>query len=998
MPRSLKIILAVVGIFALLVVGAALAGHYIVSRQDNQFLRQKIEARTLAATGFQLQVLGPMELPYSLIPSVVFRDVRLNNPEYEGERNLLEAEELRIQFALIPLLKGEVVVYESSMYFVNINLEVDEEGNENWITGGQSGAKAGLPAQIAVHTVDSHQLNISYTNLETGMQFQGSIDDINIRAPLFDDQIQVTMRAEYAATPIEVSGRLGSSKDILHGNPFPIDLDIDIYDVDIDVSGRVDRIEDGEFSDLLLRLDVQGGDLRELEGLAGQSLPETKRFSATTALSLDAESIVISNLFAEIAWLDSEVGLAGDIGSIETLSGIDMTVAISGNDATDISNFHEISWLPDTDAYDLSGTVRGNWPSLELTDVRLHLELDDIVADVAGAVTDIAELGGFDLEVSVRGRDLSDWIGVSGLSLPHTQSYQGDGRINGAWPGLSLSAANATLQREGIRVDLSGGIDDLSELAGLDIGILANGEDLAGIPELSEFEPLQTDAFDLDARLTGNTKALSARVNSASAVHGSHTVTLSGEIGELFDLSALKLQVQVNGKNLAELNDVFGLSVPPTDIYRMSADLYSNANQIAASNISVDGEMPGASFEIRGRVGRILDLHDVDLQISAVTEDLSSLNRYVNFRLPVSEPVEVSGQLRGTAPDVRLDDFTLRSGESLVKGSIGVRMGERLSVEGSVSSGVLDLSPYLVAIREEEEQSRPGDDRLFSEKPIDLSFFDHFDAHVTLDNLELFVAGPKAHVDQATITLDEGSLLIEPLLLTRNDATFSGHFRVEKQDVPRYQLDMSIENMDLVTFLRDIRVQEFSEGRFDLALDLHSSGTSVRELASNLDGNVAAFVSEARIPQVSTTLRTVDVVFELLPWIKRREDVTVNCAISQVDVSKGMATVNLLYLDSIQMTLVGGGTINLQDERLDLRFAPRPKKRKFLAHNIDITMKGSLAEPRLASAGAAKWAATSYGKYALIGPLGLLVPTSWSKKHPCVGSLQEFRQQQAEAQ
>ena len=298
-------------------------------------------------------------------------------------------------------------------------------------------------------------------------------------------------------------------------NPFPIDLDIDIYDVDIDVSGRVDRIEDGEFSDLLLRLDVQGEDLRELEGLAGQSLPETKRFSATTTLSLDAESIVISNLFAEIAWLDNEVELAGDIGSIETLSGIDMTVAISGSDATDISVFYELQWLPETDAYNLSGMVRGDWPSLggELTDVRLHLEQDDIVADAAGAVMDIAELGGFDLEVSVRGGDLGDWGGVSGLPLPHTQSYQGDGRINGAWPGLSLSAANATLQREGIRVDLSGRIADLSDLSGLDIGIRANGEDLAGIPELSEFEPLQTDAFDLDARLTGNTKTLSARVN-----------------------------------------------------------------------------------------------------------------------------------------------------------------------------------------------------------------------------------------------------------------------------------------------------------------------------------------------------------------------------------------------------------------------------------------------------------------------------------------------------
>ena len=141
MPRLLKITLSLVGIIILLVVGAALTAHVIVSRQDHQFLRQQIEARTLAATGFQLQVLGPLELPYSLIPSVIFHDIRLINPEYEGEHNLLEAEEMRIQFALIPLLKGEVVVYESSLSFVNINLEVDEEGNENWITGGQVRSK-----------------------------------------------------------------------------------------------------------------------------------------------------------------------------------------------------------------------------------------------------------------------------------------------------------------------------------------------------------------------------------------------------------------------------------------------------------------------------------------------------------------------------------------------------------------------------------------------------------------------------------------------------------------------------------------------------------------------------------------------------------------------------------------------------------------------------------------------------------------------------------------
>ena len=135
-----------------------------------------------------------------------------------------------------------------------------------------------------------------------------------------------------------------------------------------------------------------------------------------------------------------------------------------------------------------------------------------------------------------------------------------------------------------------------------------------------------------------------------------------------------------------------------------------------------------------------------------------------------------------------------------------------------------------------------------------------------------------------------------------------------------------------------------------------------------------------------------------MPWVQRRDDLVVSCGISQVDFSQGLATINLLYVDFRQLTMIGGGTANLRDETLDLRFAPRPKKRKFLAHNIDITMRDSLADPTIATAGATKAAATAYGKYALMGPFGLLVPTSFSKTHPCVGSLQEYRAQEAEAE
>ncbi len=164
---------------------------------------------------------------------------------------------------------------------------------------------------------------------------------------------------------------------------------------------------------------------------------------------------------------------------------------------------------------------------------------------------------------------------------------------------------------------------------------------------------------------------------------------------------------------------------------------------------------------------------------------------------------------------------------------------------------------------------------------------------------------------------------------------------------------------------------------------------------ANLNGEFAAFVSEARIPDTSLSLRSIDILMGMMPWMKRREDLIVNCAISRVDVDDGIVNVRILYLDSAQMRMAGVGTIDLRNERLDLRLAPRARRSRILAHNIDLLVKGPFVEPKISSVGAGKAIAADYGKYVLLGPYGLLVPTGRSKKHPCVGSLQEFRQQQA---
>jgi uncharacterized protein involved in outer membrane biogenesis len=327
--RRTKITLIVVFALVATLAAVAVAAHVLISRQDHELIKRELASRVQASTGFDLQINGSFELPYSLLPTVVLEDIVLNNPGFNGENNLLEAEELRIKFAVMPLLRGEILVHESSMSSVDLNLEVSEEGRSNWISG-ESGGSIGLPAQFAVHEVDLDDIRLSYTNLQTGVAFDGRIDELSLQAPIFSDQIRVESLVELAGTPIEISGTLGSTENILSGNAFPIVLDIDIHDIDIALNGQVDKIENGDINGFLLRLAAEGDDLREIEKLFGASVPETKRFSVVTVLSILDGVLSASNIFADISWLDSELELAGDIADIRDLVGIDIAARVSG--------------------------------------------------------------------------------------------------------------------------------------------------------------------------------------------------------------------------------------------------------------------------------------------------------------------------------------------------------------------------------------------------------------------------------------------------------------------------------------------------------------------------------------------------------------------------------------------------------------------------------------------------------------------------------------------
>jgi hypothetical protein len=101
-----------------------------------------------------------------------------------------------------------------------------------------------------------------------------------------------------------------------------------------------------------------------------------------------------------------------------------------------------------------------------------------------------------------------------------------------------------------------------------------------------------------------------------------------------------------------------------------------------------------------------------------------------------------------------------------------------------------------------------------------------------------------------------------------------------------------------------------------------------------IDGKVARDVLE----KASTDLRTL---------FRKGEGMSkVKCLLGVATVKNGVAQIAPLILRTPEATLMGGGTIDLSKNTLDLTIRSDPKSTGFFALDIPIRISGALASPK----------------------------------------------------
>ena len=219
--------MAVAGALALLL----LAGAYVaLSTLDLNAFVGPVKDRVKAVTGRELTIRGDVRLALSMRPRVVLNDVALGNAPWGVAKDLVTAERLELELALLPLLSRRFELTEVTLVGPVVALETDAKGQRNWDLGKRPGASAGAdgagtPAALGVASLEIVRGKLTYRDGATGGVTPIAVDRFSLRARSATAPIAVEFSGRIDDVPVAVEGTLGPLEALLQQRwPYAVEL------------------------------------------------------------------------------------------------------------------------------------------------------------------------------------------------------------------------------------------------------------------------------------------------------------------------------------------------------------------------------------------------------------------------------------------------------------------------------------------------------------------------------------------------------------------------------------------------------------------------------------------------------------------------------------------------------------------------------------------------------------------------------------------------------
>lgn len=269
----------IIGVLLLvLIAGAVGGGYYFLKTFDLNKYKSYAENLVFKETGRKLAINGDADLGISLIPTLIVNDVELANPSWAKQPQMVKIKQLELKFALLPLLRKEVMIDTVALVQPEIYLEQSADGKASWdfskpvdasaakevaaekveilaqvknaedirknvAKAEEVGPAAAVLAGFAAKNVSIENGVVQFNDQKSKQVTNVKINNFELSADSLDDPITAAFDVVYDNQKLKGQTTLGSINQFLAADkPFPVKLSATAFGVNVNADGTVSNV------------------------------------------------------------------------------------------------------------------------------------------------------------------------------------------------------------------------------------------------------------------------------------------------------------------------------------------------------------------------------------------------------------------------------------------------------------------------------------------------------------------------------------------------------------------------------------------------------------------------------------------------------------------------------------------------------------------------------------------------------------------------------------
>ncbi|UCE83859.1 MAG: AsmA family protein, partial [Deltaproteobacteria bacterium] len=424
-------------------------------------------------------------------------------------------------------------------------------------------------------------------------------------------------------------------------------------------------------------------------------------------------------------------------------------------------------------------------------------------------------------------------------------------------------------------------------------------------------------------------------------------VKARGYINDLHAMKGVKLdaQLQLDGHRFAAFADLDKL--PDLGAVTGQLSISDSDGALGIDSLHVETGQPELlSMRVDASFDNFKDPSTLLLNSNLTARDLQLIGAILDHKWAAIGPVQFNAEIKRTGKGNELNS-TLTAGET----EIEIKLKELFEatpvrIIGTITARKMLFWELLEKDSAGEKKKPSSKEPVFSREPIAFDWLEKVDMDIAI-KVESFAQEQfLADSAQFRVVLHSGLLSISPARFAYPKGTLDIDLQLDVRDHPRLTFKAFGDHIDPRRALDMQAYKKELEAEMNMDMSFSTSGATPHELASNSQGIIYITMQNGLVPAP-----LIDLVFwDVAGWAwkkatdKRYYDIT--CGVADYSIEQGVISTKAFILDAEHITITGGGTIDLGEEKIEYVLLPK-RKSLIIKKASPVKIHGPLNDPEV---------------------------------------------------